>query len=166
MRVLFIRHAVALDREAFFEDDLLRPLSEEGSAKAAKVFAVYKNLFSPPELIVTSEAVRAKQTAELLSRAFDNTKQLITPLLNPGTDYNNFKKLIASLDHKCESIAVVGHEPDFSLILGSVLTGGGILYLNVKKASCIEVELGRDGRGELKSMITPKQALKLKGKHV
>ena len=61
---------------------------------------------------------------------------------------------------------MVGHEPDFSLIIGTALTGGGILYLNVKKASCIEVELGREGRGELRSMITPKQALKFKGKNV
>lgn len=166
MRVLFVRHAVALEREEFLEDDMLRPLSAEGKTKAAKVFGVYKQLFPKPDLIVSSEAVRAKETAELLSAAFEHTKTLITPLLNPGADFNAFKKLISSLDHKHECIAVVGHEPDFSLIIGTALTGGGILYLNVKKASCIEVELGREGRGELKSMMTPKQALKFKGKHV
>ena len=80
MRVLFIRHAIALEREEFLEDDMLRPLSEEGKTKAAKAFGVYKSLFDKPDLILSSEAVRAKETAELLSHAFDHAKITITPM--------------------------------------------------------------------------------------
>lgn len=166
MRVLFIRHAIALEREAFTGDDLLRPLSDEGKTKAAKTFAGYAAFFDKPELIITSEAIRAKETAELLSVAFGGVKTQVSALLNPGAGYAELKKLLTTLDNKLESVAFVGHEPDFSTMIGHAVTGGGLLYMGMKKAGCAEVELGREGRGELKCLLTPRQGAKCKGKHV
>jgi phosphohistidine phosphatase len=154
MRIYFIRHAIAEDRESFLEEDHLRPLSEAGRAKARKVFGIYNRLFKAPERIYTSEATRAEQTAQLLSKHFGGGAIETTPHLNPGAAYEDFKALLSTIGYPDQPIAIVGHEPDFSLILGEVIASG-MLYMDIKKASLIEVEMGLDGRGALKNYLTP-----------
>ncbi len=162
MRIYFIRHAIAEDREQFALEDHLRPLSEAGRAKAKKLFRIYRQLLPDLSRIYTSEATRAKQTAQLLSEAFKGAAITTAKELNPGADYDDFKRLLKQMDFtEGRSVAVVGHEPDFSTILGEVLCSG-VLYLEVKKASLIEVEIGLDGRGILKNLLSPKLALQLK----
>ena len=163
MRVYFVRHAIAEDRESFEGDDLLRPLSAAGSQKAKKVFGLYAGLYPGLQKIYTSEATRAIQSAELLAKAFGGAPIEKTALLNPGCDYEQFKILLGQIGHRHEAIAIVGHEPDFSLIIGGIVAGG-LLYMEIKKASLIEVEMGPEGRGELKCILTPKLALKLKSR--
>jgi len=163
MQVLFIRHAVALEREEWFEDDLLRPLSPKGEKKGGRMFAALARHYEAPQKILTSRSIRAKQTAELVAQAFGGEVPVEeTELLNPGCDYGLFKKLMESQDDSLERIVIVGHEPDFSMLIAQIVAAG-VLYLSVKKASCIEIEMGRDCRGELKNMISPKLLMDIRG---
>ena len=47
--------------------EVITPLTDEGKKKAAKNFFALARFYQQPMLIVTSEAVRAMQTAEILS---------------------------------------------------------------------------------------------------
>jgi phosphohistidine phosphatase len=155
MRVLFVRHAAAMDRTEFSGPDLLRPLTDDGRTRAKAAFRTLARLCDPPELIISSKAVRARETADILHDCLGKAPVVETDLLNPGANYKHFKKALADLAGKHEYIAVVGHEPDFSTVVGLVCCDG-MLRIDVKKASCIEVDLNRSlAKGELKAVYPP-----------
>jgi len=160
MRVLFIRHAAAADQAAFGGSDLDRPLSDEGRKEARKMFKALAGLYPQPNQIVSSKAMRARETAEIACSCFGRAQRIESELLNPGSSFKDFRKLIAGLPGQPELVVVIGHEPDFSHILGQIIADGE-LRIDVKKASCIEVDINRICKGELKLMLSPKAAAKL-----
>lgn len=155
MRVLFVRHAIAADKTGPRGSDMDRPLTDEGRARARDVFRRLAEIADRPSLILSSQAVRARETADILSLAFGNAPIRESALLNPGTDHHRFVELLAPLHGEHESIAVVGHEPDFSSILARVI-GDGVARLEMKKAACAEVEVNRIGKGELLFLAPPR----------
>ena len=163
MKVLFIRHGIAAERTEHEGNDLSRPLTAEGERKARKVFAALKKVYPAPDALVSSKALRAEQTARIFAEAFGMGADAVTStdLLNPGADFENFRKVVESQEGK-GMIALFGHEPDFSEIL-SLAVSGGELEIGVKKASCIEVDLEEDGTGILRHVLTPKIILGLAG---
>ena len=66
MKVLLVRHAIAVDRDTPGISDHLRPLTEEGAARFRKTARSLADLLTP-DLLLTSPLLRAKQTAEILS---------------------------------------------------------------------------------------------------
>ena len=160
MRVLFIRHAAAADKAAFSGSDLDRPLTDEGREDAGKMFKSLSALYPEPNLVISSNAVRARETADIFCTCFGKLKPIESSLLNPGSGFREFRTLISELAGRPEFVVLVGHEPDFSNILGQVIANGG-LRIDVKKASCIEVDINSVCKGELKLVLTPKAVAKL-----
>jgi phosphohistidine phosphatase len=160
MRILFIRHAAAVDKSDFIGSDLDRPLTEEGRREACQMFHALAGLYPQPNFIISSEAKRARETAEIFCSCFGETKQIDSELLNPGSSFKDFRKLIAGLPGQPELVVVIGHEPDFSQILGQIIADGG-LRIDVKKVSCIEVDIDNFCKGELKLALSPKAVAKL-----
>jgi 8-oxo-(d)GTP phosphatase len=62
-----VRHAKAGDREAWHEDDLLRPLSRKGLAQAEGLIAAFRDL--DVDQVMSSPAVRCRQTVRPLGLA-------------------------------------------------------------------------------------------------
>ena len=156
MKILFVRHAAAVDHGDFKgNSDLGRPLTKEGRSKAEAVFKRLAETYHKPGIIVSSEAVRARETAEILSQCLGGTEIVTSNLLNPGCYIDSFKEIVKPYIKKYESMAVVGHEPDFSGII-SALVSNGSLRIEVKKASCIEVDINSIFKGVLTFVIPPK----------
>lgn len=155
MKILFVRHAIAVDPVEFQgSDDLARPLTEEGRRKARRVFKALAKFYDPPELIVSSDAARARQTAELLAEEFPAAARAHTPEFNPGAGHTALVRWLHMLERRHERVAVVGHEPDISrMVAGAVARGP--LNIEVKKAACIEVDANRLGRGVLTLLFPP-----------
>lgn len=152
MRVLFVRHAEAVDRDEFRGSDMLRPLTGQGLRDAKKAYARLTRLYPRPDAIFSSEAVRAKETADVVAASFRRIKVKTTPLLNPGSDIREFRQLIKTLPTGLEFIVLVGHEPDISRTIAQI-TSGGDLDLRVKKGACAEVRLNDHLRGELTALL-------------
>ncbi|TAN36892.1 MAG: hypothetical protein EPN23_07170 [Verrucomicrobia bacterium] len=159
MKILFVRHAIAVEPLNFRGDDLVRPLTDEGARKACRTFRALAGFYEPLELIVSSDAVRARQTADLLAEVFPKAARAHTAEFNPGADYRAFMRWLRGLEHKLERVAVVGHEPDISRMIAGV-TAEGHLNIEVKKGACIEVDCNRIGRGELTLLFPPWAAKK------
>ena len=156
MKILFVRHAAAVDHENFKgASDLDRPLTKEGRSKAETVFKRLAEVYHKPGIILSSEAVRARQTAEILAKCLGNNEVVTTNILNPGCCIESFEEMVKMHIKKYESMAVVGHEPDFSGII-SALVSDGSLRIDVKKASCIEVDVNSILKGVLTFAIPPK----------
>ena len=152
MQILFVRHAEAVDADRFQGEDLLRPLTASGKNKARTAYRYLAKVVDAPDLIVTSEAVRARETADVLASAFSTTKIKISPLLNPGCEPRHFRKLIRELGFKIKRLAIVGHEPDLTDVISDIVAFDR-LNIRIKKGACIQLEMNDHFRGDLFMLI-------------
>lgn len=173
MKLFLIRHATAMRHEDFAKefsknatkefsgaDDLRRPLTAEGRKKAGRAFEGFFSFFGAPDHIFHSRAVRSRDTAAILAGK-TGAPVSETNLLDPGANYDSLLKLLQEPRARVERLALVGHEPDFSEMVSGLLRRNpgesrAFLHLDIKKASCIEIELYASGAGELVSMLPPK----------
>ncbi len=154
MRLLFIRHAIAEDREIHDGNDLQRELSEKGKERADIVSKMLASYYGAPTYIFTSTALRATQTAEITGKHFGVTVNQTEALL-PGANIEGFQQLLAPYYKKESTAVIVGHEPDFSFIISALISSEDVA-ISVKKSSCIEIEIDEKFYGELKASIPPK----------
>lgn len=160
MKILFIRHASAVSIEDFDGDDLDRPLKKSGIKKAIDLFARYKKIYKEIDLIIASKAKRSCQTAQILSDCFGGVEIRQSELINLEKDYEDFKTLLATLDPAIKTLAIVGHEPNLSLVVSKCVSGGGNVYLKIKKLALVEVEMGLEAKGELVAFVQPRHMKK------
>ncbi len=108
MLVFLVRHAHAEQGEP----DELRPLSERGREEARALSQQLAGHDTPPELVLTSPLLRARQTAEQIAQA-SGAELVVDERLAPGATAEILQK---TLEGREGPVAVVGHQPDFSEI--------------------------------------------------
>ncbi len=113
MRLYLIRHA----ESASGEPEELRRLTPAGEEQSR---ALGERLAGrlPPELVLSSPLLRARQTADAVARAA-GCKCEVDERLAPGATVGG---LLAALEGRGETVAVVGHQPDCGEI-AQALTG-------------------------------------------
>ena len=123
MDLLVVRHAIAMERDPKrWPDDRLRPLSTRGSSRGRKAAAGIQRLGFSPELVLASPLVRAQQTAQILQRYARWPPAQAWTELAPDTPA---RALLGRLGRSAAAcIAVIGHEPQLSALLGECLPGG------------------------------------------
>ena len=149
-----LRHAHAGDPEKWHGDDAERPLSEKGRRQAERLGRLLAGVDEAPDLFITSPKVRARETAELVATALD-VKVVVDKRVGGGLDLSTLSDvLIAHSD--AERPCVVGHDPDFSELLGDLL---GIPPVPMRKGAIARVDVsGRSlvtGRGQLRWLLPP-----------
>jgi phosphohistidine phosphatase len=156
--LLLLRHAKAV-REAP-GGDVERPLAAEGEDAADRMGRFLGAAKVAPALLITSPAVRARQTLQRVAAAAGWTavEQLVRPLyeVTPAAVLNELRLLPAD----AESALLVGHQPTWSEVAVR-LTGGGALRLTTGAVACIGLDVHRwgeiaPGRGELLWLLSPK----------
>lgn len=154
MKLWFIRHAAAVEADEFSGGDLKRPLSAKGRASAKNAFKRLARIRPAPDVVISSFAVRAVETAQLFSKAFDISDIQQTDLLNPECSFRDIKKVVADLPPGVTFAVLVGHEPDFSDAI-SRWTSGGKLSLVLKKGGLVELDLHDDETVDLVMAFPP-----------
>lgn len=156
MRVLLVRHAEAVDKSvAIGLDDLSRPLSENGRRLARRAFRRLARCIPPPDVVFSSAAVRAEETAHILAQCLHCPQPVrVVPELNPGAGLADLRQALSALPSGVRRVAVVGHEPDCSAWLAEI-TADGRLRARMAKGACAEVEMHRGGQGELMFLAPP-----------
>ena len=154
MRLYFLRHGRA-DRSAWNGADFNRPLTPRGIEITEASADIMNKLNLGLDLILTSPLVRAHQTAEIAAAGLNMTDRLVVDeRISPG--FNRADVLMILEDHpEAEAIMFVGHEPDFSSTIESIIGGGAVIC---KKGSLARVDLTGAGAlsGELVWLIPPK----------
>ncbi|MCX8085036.1 MAG: histidine phosphatase family protein [Calditerrivibrio sp.] len=139
MRIYFIRHAIALERKEWDQDDMLRPLTKEGVKRFKSFFKKISKNIKKPDMIISSEAERSKATAKIVSKIF-SVDYVIDSRINPGADIMQYKLLIEELEEKeVGTVAIIGHEPDLSNFISFYLSEGSI-SIKLKKGSFVHVK--------------------------
>ncbi len=112
MKVLtIVRHAKS-SWGNFELGDHERPLKEIGIIKTQKVIGYLQKVKLVPQLIISSTATRALETAKLLAQGVgydENRIQIERAIYHAGADdiYNE----VFSVDSSIDSLMVVGHNP-------------------------------------------------------
>src|ERR1041385_4366502 len=109
--LLILRHAKS-DRSDAGLRDHDRPLAPRGEADAPRMGALLKVLDCIPDRIITSTAVRARDTAHLVAAAmgYDGPLDEREHLYGGGTD--GAMRELRACDGAAETVLLVGHNPD------------------------------------------------------
>jgi len=138
MRVTVIRHGTAEDRAATDADRALTPRGRDEVAAAADRLAGLAG--EPPDCIVASPLLRARQSAEIVARRMGFTGALqIDDALVPDAEPAGVWDLVAGLGAR-RHVVLVAHEPILSAVC-ALLTGAVVSSL--RKAEVVSMTTSR-----------------------
>ena len=155
MHLYFLRHGEA-DWPGWTKPDDERPLTDFGRKEVRQVAKFLNRLNVKPDLIVSSPLPRALQTAEAAKEEL-KTKLCQDEALEPGFGISELSTVLKR--HRSKVLMLVGHEPDFSIVI-SALTGA---FLKLSKAgvALVDIDLETE-KGKLLWLFPPKFARKAK----
>jgi phosphohistidine phosphatase len=154
MRCYFLRHGLAGDREAWHDDDSLRPLTREGIKKMKREAKTIAQLDLKLDAIISSPLVRARQTAEIVAKKL-KMRDRLTEEVNLGLSFDlEHLAEIVGLHAGANAIMLVGHDPSMSAAIGQLI---GSASVEMKKGSLAGVEIleGSPLRGQLIFLLPP-----------
>jgi phosphohistidine phosphatase len=158
MNLFFLRHASAGTRRANPLIDVKRPLDKEGKHHCLQLAHVLNAMNIQFDLIISSPLKRSLQTAALVGTETGYEAPILqTDALAPSATFKDFQHLV----HDCadrENVLVVGHNPNISTFLGSLLMPAGTPTaptIRLRKGSIARVLLGR-GPAILQGLLDPR----------
>src|SRR3984885_2049412 len=125
MNIFLLRHASAGLRRANPTLDKKRPLDKEGKKHCLQLAHVLNALNIQFDLIISSPLKRSLQTAALVGTETGYEAPILqSASLAPEATFKNFQDLLHEHADK-ENVLVVGHNPNLSTFLGSLLVPNG-----------------------------------------
>jgi phosphohistidine phosphatase len=139
MRLLIIRHAIAVPRGTPDIPDDERPLTRRGITRFRSAARGLARIVKQPDALLTSPLLRARQTAELAARAWGKMEVADTPAL-AGEPFEKVAKVLGTFPADA-TVALVGHEPDLSGFLARLLGTPHQERLTFKKGGAALVDV-------------------------
>lgn len=149
--LLILRHAKSSWSHPELSDHE-RPLNKRGKHDAPRMGELIKQLDLVPEIIMSSTAQRAKQTAERVAEAcgFDGSI-LLVPDFYHG-EYETFLELLREVPDDVQRVMIVGHNPDLEEFLDELTDG----YTRLPTAALAQVELPIQRWGDFNETVSGK----------
>ncbi|HWZ52802.1 MAG TPA: phosphoglycerate mutase family protein [Granulicella sp.] len=158
MNLFVLRHASAGTRRANPLIDIKRPLDKEGKHHCLQLAHILNELNIQFDLVISSPLKRSLQTASLVGTETGYEAPILqSDSLAPAATFKDFQNLLHEHGDK-ENVLVVGHNPNLSTFLGSLLVPSGtstIPRIRLRKGSLARVTLGR-GPTALQGMLDPR----------
>jgi phosphohistidine phosphatase len=157
--LLILRHGKS-DWNAGQSTDHERPLADRGIAAAKLMGRFLTQRGQEPAKVISSTAVRARDTADLAINAGDwKCDSRLTDTLY-GASVATVLDLLAKEDDAVPSLLLVGHQPTWSELIAD-LTGGTSVRFPTAALARIDFEVDRwdeiqSGCGTLRWLVTPK----------
>jgi len=158
--LLILRHAKTQPDAP--EGDHARELTERGHRNAAAMGAYIHNLTGAPDAIITSDATRARQTAEIVATAVDFTGSLMVEPRIYAAGLATLLAVVRGIPDEVRSAMIVGHNPGFEE-LAEALAGNHDQEIRLPTAGLALLEFDverwdsvREGTGRLREVATPK----------
>lgn len=152
--LLLLRHAHAGDPARWHGDDDVRPLSEKGRRQAEQVAKLLDRMVEAPDLLITSPLLRARETAEIVAEAL-KVGMVVDRRLRGPLDPDMLAEILLAAGPAARP-CIVGHDPDFSELLGELVGTGAI---PMRKGALARVDFEGSspiaGRGTLRYLVPP-----------
>ena len=157
--IIIFRHGKS-DWDAIYDRDHDRPLSKRGHKASKKMGRYLNEIQQIPEIVISSSAIRAKNTAKLALEHGSWFSELAIETKIYGGTSETLLNIIQSTEDKYRSICLVGHEPTCSSFI-SLCTyhsqrfkTASMAKINFKTNSWREIEFGK---GILEWIKSPKE---------
>ena len=169
MNLYIIRHAIAVDEATSdYASDSERPLTDKGRKKMRQIAKALRHLGVDFDLILSSPYVRACETAEVLAGVFKMKNKIVFSdhLIPEG----NPELLIGEINekHAVNSLAIIGHEPYLSALIGMLTADTIKLEKKKKKGGVCHLSADNlqhhDHRATLEWLLTPGILMKIRDK--
>jgi len=163
MRLIIIRHAIAVARGTpdIADDD--RPLTRKGARRFRGAARGLARIEPRPDVLLTSPLPRARQTAEIAAAAWGKIKPKKTDVLAGGS----FTEIAGVLDKlpRDATAVVVGHEPDVSELAAAILGSKDAAAFTFKKGGVAALDVaGPLGQGGVLLWFMPPRLLRRLGR--
>jgi phosphohistidine phosphatase len=159
--LLILRHAKAQPDSPY--GDWARDLTERGRRNAEAMGRVIEDLVGSPDEIVSSDANRARQTAELAAEAIETEPPVVLEHAIYGAGTDDLLTVVRELPESARTVVIVGHNPGFE-DLTAALAGVDGREVHLPTAGLAHLELSIDrwadagpACGRLRSILTPKE---------
>ena len=155
MRLIFIRHAIAVPASGGMRDED-RPLSLEGEQRFNQTARMLARVAQKPNAILTSPHVRAQQTAAIVAKAWGGMRPIVEPALAEG-DLPDICRALTNYKGD-DTIALVGHESWISIITARLLGSRNHRAFDYRKGgvALVDVEDLQAWKGTLLWFIPPR----------
>lgn len=140
MKIYLVRHAAAVPRSTENYEDSSRELTKKGKQSAkmlAKFIASYEGKI---DLMITSDLVRARQTADAIEKKASIQRRMESANLSPEAEPSVFLNLVKWEKLKVKSIVIVGHEPFLGRLASLLVSGRDGDFFKLKKSGWIQLE--------------------------
>ena len=143
--------------------DFERPLNERGSKAAPFMGGLMRDLGFLPYIILSSPAVRAKTTAQMVKAAGPLDAEIRYERRIYEASPQRLREVVAEIDNAHPSLLIVGHNPGIEGFI-RYLTGDlesiptaalGVISLDIDNWYAIG-----EGRGDLQKVYRPKDEMK------
>jgi len=114
-KIYIIRHAKSSWKDLSL-DDFNRPLNKRGRLNAPFMGNKLKNKKVSPDLIISSPALRAKNTAEIIAKKVKYLKKIVFEKDVYDSSERRLHKMLTKLDDENSSVFLVGHNPDINML--------------------------------------------------
>lgn len=140
MKKLFIiRHAKSSWKD-YSLDDFDRPLNKRGFLNAPLMGKYLKDKNIVPDIILSSPALRAKTTAEIIANKVKYKKQIVYEESIYEADINTLHNIITSLKNKYNIAFIIGHNPGLNLLVDNYVG----FDENIPTCGVVELEIKSD----------------------
>ncbi len=158
MEIYILRHGIAVERGTpGYKRDGDRPLTEEGVEKMRQIAKAMREMDLQFDVIFSSPYVRAKATADIVAETLGENVTL-TDSLPPEADP---AELIDEINgEKPQRVLLVGHEPDLSALISTLICGKRNADIELKKGGLAKLTAETLTYGKcatLNWLLTPKQ---------
>lgn len=154
MNLFLLRHASAGTRRPNPRLDVKRPLDKEGKKHCLQLAHILNALDVQFDLIVSSPLKRCLQTASLVGTETSyESKILRSNSLAPEATVRDFQKLLMDCA-KSENLLLVGHNPNMTSFLGSLLNTAPS-HIRLRKGTLARLSLNR-GPAVLQGLLDPR----------
>jgi phosphohistidine phosphatase len=162
MRLLIVRHAIAVPHGTPDVPEEKRPLTRRGEKKFREAAAGLARICRRPDVLLTSPLVRARQTADIAAEAWGKIEPREEDALAGGT----FEQIASAVGKHGDAklVALFGHEPDVSLLVARLLGTPASERLTFKKGGAALLDVpGRMADGGALVWYAPPRVLRSVG---
>jgi phosphohistidine phosphatase len=159
MRTLYVlRHAKSDWNDASLTD-FERPLNERGVHAARKMGAFMQQRGIVPDLIISSPARRARETAQIVKDAAGIAAEIHFEPRIYEASVGDLMEIVSQVENDCEKLLIVGHNPGFEQLV-EILSGE---LQTMPTAALAEIELPIENwsetmrGGKLENLFKPKE---------
>jgi len=162
MRLLIVRHGIAIPRETPDIPDDERTLTPRGVKRFRSAARGLARIMKPPDLLLSSPLPRARQTADIAAKAWKGVKVKEEEALGGGS-VQEMATALGKLPPDA-TVGIFGHEPGLSELLAWLRGTPHADRLTLKKGGAALLEIpGLLAEGGVLIWYAPPRLLRLAG---